>query len=45
MLSLETGSKGEAVEGWSNIVTGFDLVNMNIMITEQCMTYNHLILK
>jgi len=27
------------------IVTGFDLVNMRIMIPGQCMTYNHLILK
>jgi hypothetical protein len=38
MLSLETGSEGEGVEGWSNIVTGFDLVNMSNMIPEQCMT-------
>jgi hypothetical protein len=45
MLNLETGSEDEVVEGWSIIVTGFDLVNMSIMIPEQCMTYNHLILK
>jgi hypothetical protein len=42
---LDTGSKGEAVEGWSSIVIGFDLVNMSVMIPEQCMTYNHLMLK
>jgi len=45
MLSLETGSEGEDVESWSDIVTGFDLVNMNNMIPERCMTYIHLILK
>jgi len=45
MLSLETGSEGEVIEGWSDIFTDFDLVNMNNMIPEQCMTYNHLILK
>jgi hypothetical protein len=45
MLSLETGSECEDVEGWRNIVTGFDLVNESIMIPEQCMNYNHLILK
>jgi len=45
LLGLETGSEGEVVEGWSDIVTGFYLVNMNSMIPEQCMTYSHLILK
>jgi hypothetical protein len=44
---VETGSEGEDedVEGWSNIVTAFDLVNMSSMISKQCITYNHLILK
>jgi len=26
MLSLETGSEGEVIEGWSDIITDFDLV-------------------
>jgi hypothetical protein len=40
MLCLETGSEGEAVEGWSTIVvTGYDLVKTSIMIPEQCTTY------
>jgi hypothetical protein len=42
---VDVGNKegeGEAVESWSSIVTGSDL---SITVLEQCMTYNHLILK